>query len=106
MNKFLTASVFSLSAALATVASAPAHAASLSSVSPTAWPYTVALQPPPVVYYADLMGITFDITSISIKDGGPIVVRVSVKPAVIDLTRSNSAEPWRPRRLMSMRCLD
>lgn len=72
MNKFLTASVFSLSAALATVASAPAHAASLS-LSFTKLPGLTGGSPAAtVVYYADLMGITFDITSISIKDGGPI----------------------------------
>ena len=70
MNKFLTASVFSLSAALATVASAPAHAASLS-LSFTKLPGLTGGSPAAtVVYYADLMGITFDITSISIKDGG------------------------------------
>ncbi len=73
MNKFLTASVlFSLSAALATVASAPAHAASLS-LSFTKLPGLTGGSPAATtVYYADLMGITFDITSISIKDGGPI----------------------------------
>jgi hypothetical protein len=68
MNKFLTASVFSLSAALATVASAPAHAASLSF---TKLPGITGGSPAnTAVYYADLSGITFDITSISIKDGG------------------------------------
>jgi len=70
MNKFLTASVFSLSAALATVASAPAHAASLSF---TKLPGITGGSPAATaVYYADLSGITFDITSISIKDGGVI----------------------------------
>lgn len=70
MNKFLTASVFSLSAALATVASAPAHAASLGF---TKLPGITGGSPAATaVYYADLSGITFDISSISIKDGGAI----------------------------------
>jgi hypothetical protein len=72
VNKFLTASVFSLSAALATVASAPAHAASLS-LSFTKLPGLTGGSPAATaVYYADLSDITFDITSISIKDGGAI----------------------------------
>ena len=70
MNKFLTASVFSLSATLATVASAPAHAASLGF---TKLPGITGGSPAATaVYYADLSGITFDISSISIKDGGAI----------------------------------
>jgi len=70
VNKFLTASVFSLSAALATVASAPAHAASLGF---TKLPGITGGSPAATaVYYADLSGITFDISSISIKDGGAI----------------------------------
>jgi len=72
MNKFLTASVFSLSAALATVASAPAHAASLS-LSFTKLPGLTGGSPAATAaYYAELSDITFDITSISIKDGGAI----------------------------------
>jgi len=70
VNKFLTASVFSLSATLATVASAPAHAASLGF---TKLPGITGGSPAATaVYYADLSGITFDISSISIKDGGAI----------------------------------